>query len=202
MDDPAHGAFGASDTLHLLERARAGDKGALDAVYLRHQGRLLAFVRARMHPALAQRVAAEDLVQETLLESSRKIEDFEPRGPSAFYRWLVEIARFKMAEASRAFQAKKRAAESPLDAEPAAEATSASGRAMTRERGTLLKEAVDGLPDDQAEAVRLRYLEGLGVAETAERLGRSPAAVKALVSRGLLGLAERLAGGRAGIREP
>ena len=40
--------------------------------------------------------------------------------------------------------------------------------------------------------MRLRYLQGLSVAETAERLDTTPAAVKALVARGLAQLAGRL----------
>ncbi len=55
-----------------------------------------------------------------------------------------------------------------------------------------LHEAIAALPDRQAEAVRLRYLEGLTVAETSERLGCSNPATKALVSRGLLALSAGL----------
>lgn len=41
------------------------------------------------------------------------------------------------------------------------------------------------LPEHQARAVELRYFEGLSVNETAEKMQRSPAAVNALVARGL-----------------
>lgn len=183
-----------SDTQRLLDEARAGNRGALDVLYARHHGRLIAFIRARMGGGLARCVAPEDILQETHLESARKIGEFEPRGPASFYRWLVEIARFKIAEAERAQRAHKRALETPLEDPPAASQTSPSGRAMRSERAALLLQALAALPEAQAEAVRLRYLEGLTIAETAERLARSEAAVKALVSRGLAALSQEISG--------
>jgi RNA polymerase sigma-70 factor (ECF subfamily) len=190
---PGEGPPG-SDTGRLLAEARAGNRDALDALFARHRGRLLAFLRARMGPAAGSTVGAEDLLQETLLEAARKLGAFEDRGPASFYRWLVAIARFKVSEAGRARRAAKRSREEPLAADPPGRGTSPSGGAARAERADLLREALEGLPEAQAEAVRLRYLEGCTVAETAERLGRSPAAVKALVSRGLEGLGERLGG--------
>jgi RNA polymerase sigma-70 factor (ECF subfamily) len=180
-----------SETTRLVDAARAGDRMALEDLYARHQGRLLHVIRARMPAALARRVAPEDVLQETLLESSRKIDAFEPQGPSSFYRWLVAIARFKVSEAARAQKADKRAHERPLDAPVFSEQTSASGAAMRGERRAELDEAIAALPERQAEAVRLRYLEGSSLAETAQALECTESAVKALVSRGLMALATR-----------
>ncbi len=179
-------------TTHLLDGARAGDRAALEALYLRHRGRLLAFLRLAMSPALARRVGPEDILQETLLESTRKLSSFEPRGPSSFYAWLVAIARFKIAEAERALQAHKRAREEPLERDPVQSATSPSMGAMRVEAGERLRAALEELPAAQAEAIRLRYLEGLSLAEAAARMQRSEAALKALVTRAFAALGERL----------
>ncbi len=178
-----------SDTQHLVEAARDGDRGALDELVARHQGRLLAFLRAAMSPALAARVAPEDVLQESLLACARRLDSYEDRGPTSFYRWLVGIARFKVAEARRAQAAGKRAAEEPLESSVPGAGTSPSMHAARAEGGAALHDALAALPDRQGEAVRLRYLEGLSVAETAARLGTSDAAVKALVGRGLTALA-------------
>jgi RNA polymerase sigma-70 factor (ECF subfamily) len=164
--------------------------GETSRLFDSHRGRLTAFVAARMPSLLARAVPPEDIVQETFLEAARRIDAFEPNGPAAFYRWLVAIARFKIAEAVRARRAKKRAMLTPMEVEPAGNQTSPSGRAIRAERAGLIANAIETLPEDQARAVRLRYLEGLTVAETADRLDRSPAAVKMLVSRGLTALAE------------
>lgn len=179
------------ETAGLVREACAGSRVALDALYERHRGRLLAFAASRMTPTLSRFVSPEDIVQEAHLESARKIDSFHPGHAGAFYRWLVGIAAYKIAEANRQRQAKKRAL-GPLDEEPAAPDTSPSGRVARNERHERLREALATLPDAQAEAVRLRYLEGLSLAETAARLDRTEGAVKALVTRGLGALAARL----------
>lgn len=75
-------------------------------------------------------------------------------------------------------QAKKRAAERPLEHSVPGAVTSPSGRAMRAEGALRIEEALADLPERQAEAVRLRYLEGLSVAETCERMDCTEPAVK------------------------
>ena len=181
-----------SDTTRLVDAACGGNREALETLYARHAGRLVAFIRSRMSDELARRVSPEDVLQETLLESSRKIDAFVPQGGASFYRWLVGIARNKVLEANRARLARKRSIEGPLEIDLAQSQTSPSGRAIRIESAVHLHVALAALPERQAEAVRCRYLEGLSLAETAERLQCSEPAVKALVSRGLLDLSQRI----------
>ena len=180
------------DTQRLLADARGGDPIAFDALLDRHRGRLAAFVASRMHPGLRGYLEPDDIVQETCLEASRKIADFEDRHPRGFYAWLVRIAAFKLKEADRGRRAKKRGNPAPLRAEPMSLQTSVAGRASRGEHALRIAAALDLLPENQAAAVRLRYLQGLSVAETAEQLETTAAAVKALVARGLVQLAGRL----------
>ncbi len=193
---PVHREPVTSETTYLLDAARLGDRQALDDLYARHAGRLLGFIRVSMSQPLAGRTSAEDILQETLLESARKIDSFEARGPFSFYRWLVEIARYKLSEARRAGRAKKRALETRLatDAQLGNSATP-SRFAMADEGAARIEAALAKLPERQAEAVRLRYLGGLSLAETAERLESTQPAVKALVSRGLDALSRAMTAG-------
>ena len=183
-----------TETLHLLRAVRLGDRAALDALYARHSGRLLGFIRSRMTPELARHVAPEDILQETLIESARKIDGFEPRGPSSFYAWLVEIARYKMAEARRAGRADKRAKQAPLEGATQALGISStpSRHAVASEGAERLAAALERINPERAEAVRLRYLEGLSVAEAAGRLGCSETALKSRVARGLAELSDHV----------
>jgi len=146
-----------------------------------------------MPHGLSLRIGAEDIVQETLLEAVRKVDGFVPSGaPGSFYRWLVGIARFKLREAARAQKAAKRAHERPLSGPVAASQTSPSGRALAGERAEGLAQALACLPERQALAVRLRWLDGLSVSETAKQLECTESAVKSLVCRGMADLAARL----------
>lgn len=182
------------ETSRLVRDAQGGDRAALEDLLARHQGRLYSAVRARLarRAVLAARVAPEDVLQETLFEASRRIGAFEPRGEASFYRWLVGIARRKLAEAERARRAAKRSGGEREEVELAAAQTSLASRAGRRERGADLLAALGRLPARQAEAVRLRYLEGLSVEQAARRLGCTAPAAKALVTRALSDLAQRV----------
>ncbi len=181
-----------SDTERLVASARSGDRDAMASLCFRHQGRLFGLIRARMPASLTQRVAADDLLQETLLEATRKIGAFEDQGPSSFYRWLVGIARYKLAEAERAQRAIKRTKEEALPESVESPETSLSGRAVRREKSQLIHDALANLPDRQSEVIRLRYLEGLNVSETAERLDCTVSAAKSLLTRALAELGEKI----------
>jgi RNA polymerase sigma-70 factor (ECF subfamily) len=70
----------------LLERARAGDRAAFDALVAPHLPRLRSF----LHRLIAHPDDADDLTQDTALQAFRKLSSF--RGESAFSTWLFAIA--------------------------------------------------------------------------------------------------------------
>jgi RNA polymerase sigma-70 factor, ECF subfamily len=70
--------------------------------------------------------------------------------------------------------------------------SSPSQRAMRGEQAVALATALETLPPDQREAVRLRHLEGRSLNEIAAHLGRTPAAAAGLIKRGMQTLRERL----------
>jgi RNA polymerase sigma-70 factor (ECF subfamily) len=56
-----------------------------------------------------------------------------------------------------------------------------------------LARAVESLPPEQRDAVRLRYVDGLPTKEIAERLGKSDVAVRVMLSRTVQKLQQLLA---------
>ena len=66
-----------------------------------------------------------------------------------------------------------------------------SFKLSARERTEWLMEAMDYLPEQQRKILSLRYLEGLSVAETAQRLSLGESAVKMATLRALKYVAER-----------
>src|SRR5512132_2045311 len=71
----------------LLDRARAGDRDALDTLLDRHQRRVYRFgLKMCRDPE-----DAKDVLQETLLAVARGVKDF--RGASSVSTWLYTIAR-------------------------------------------------------------------------------------------------------------
>lgn len=148
----------------LIERTRAGDMRALEALMRRHNRTLYRTARA----ILRDDAEAEDAVQEAYLRAYRALDSF--RGESKFSTWLVRIAAN---EALMRRRRNVRAAEVvPLDGTIEVEGTIESGD----EQGDhmlrrLLEKRIDALPDGYRSVFVLRALEELTVEETSAALG-------------------------------
>jgi RNA polymerase sigma-70 factor, ECF subfamily len=164
---------------------RAGDANGVRAVY-REYGRLVYAVAYR---ALGSRELAEEAAQQTFVKAWQSAAGFEPTrdlGP-----WLATIARRTAIDLYRR-EARRRT--EPLTegaAEPAAVVNLAEGAERAYDMWTV-RQAIDALPDDEREIVRLQHLEELTQAEVAERLGLPVGTVKSRSFRAHRRLAERL----------
>src|SRR6476660_1739651 len=78
----------AESALDLLERARAGDESALNALMARHLPRLRRWASGRLPRWVRDIADTQDLVQETLLQTFKGIDRFEARGEGAFQAYL------------------------------------------------------------------------------------------------------------------
>lgn len=91
----------AESTLHLLERARAGDQDAVNRLFARHTRPLQRWASGRL-PKWARDVSdTDDLVQETLLQTFKRIEAFEPRGAGALQAYLRQAILNRIREELR-----------------------------------------------------------------------------------------------------
>ena len=78
----------AESTFELLARGRDGDSEAINQLFARYLPRLRRWARGRL-PKWARRTTdTQDLVQETLLQTFKQIERFEPRREGAFQAYL------------------------------------------------------------------------------------------------------------------
>lgn len=183
----------------LLERARAGDARALDELLGGYREQLRRLAQARMGRRLGGRVDASDIVQETLLEAGRDIGTLRATGPREVLAWLRRILQHNVVSAARRhLQAEGRAvgAEAPLSGSLAERLalirTSPSQGLLRKEETARILAALEQMPPDQGEVVRLRYLEGCSLREIAARIGRTEQAVASLLKRGLRALRDRL----------
>ena len=76
--------------------------------------------------------------------------------------------------------------------QPVSPMSTPSAKARRHETEEELPAAIEGLPDDQREAVQLRHLEGWSLKQLAEHFGRSEVAVAGLLKRGMQKLRELL----------
>ncbi len=189
----------------LLDRARRGDAEALGVLLQRYRPYLRVMAQRRLDSGVRPRVDPSDVVQQTCLEAHRDLPHFRGTDEGNLVAWLRKILENNLTETfQRHILAKKRTTdkERSLDAAASGEQTladklpagqsSPSQRAMRGEAAIRLAHAMEMLPDDQHEAIRLRYLEGWPLAQIAGRLQRSDVAVAGLLKRGLRGLRKRL----------
>jgi len=186
MNDPP------SETVHLLERLRAGDRRALAELFQRHRGRLLRMVELRMDARLYGRIDASDVLQDGFLDVAKRMESYlsDPRLP--MFLWLRMVVSDRLAMVHRhhlGTRMRDAAQEVSLYRDPMPQAsaaalasmllgrvTSPSNAAIRAEQILQVQEAVNSLAPLDREVVALRHFEQLTRAETAAVLGIAEAA--------------------------
>ncbi|MCK4340817.1 MAG: sigma-70 family RNA polymerase sigma factor [Phycisphaerae bacterium] len=197
-------ASGAADE-ELVGQAVAGDVAALERLLVSHYDRLAADMARKLPDEFRGLIAADDVLQEAFVVAFREIRNFTPRGPDSFYKWLATIAKHRLFDLVKAQRTAKRGggrvalaanAKSPDDSlvglleQLRVTERTPSRSAAGREAIGAVQVGLAGLKDDYREALRLRYIEGLPVAEVAARMGRTKRAVHMLCHRGLRRLRE------------
>ena len=196
----------SSELDHLITRIRSGDQLAFDQFLAENRDRVLRFVMGKMSDALRRKVEAEDILQETFSHCARAFLGMDPSNLDPL-AWLYQVAERRTIDAHRHyFGAQKRDAgrEVALGAgrstatSPAlidmliASFTSPSQAFARGQREQQLLDAMAQLPDDQREALRLRYVADLPTKEIAERIGKSDGAIRVMLTRSLKRLAHLL----------
>jgi len=105
----------------------------------------------------------------------------------SFARWLMGVARIAVIKAAHSPGWRQLGA----DARIAESVTSPSGALRREERFDRLQASLDSLQGDDRKVLYLARIKGLSMKEIADRMGRSPEAVRKLFGRALLKLRER-----------
>jgi RNA polymerase sigma-70 factor (ECF subfamily) len=186
----------AESSVDLLERARAGDRSALDALMARHLPRLRRWASGRL-PRWARDVAdTQDLVQDTLLQTFKRIEKFEPRGDGALQAYLRQGVLNRIRDEYR--RAVRRPAAEALDSQRPGSAASPLEEAIGRQAVERYEAALQRLRPEDREAIIARIEMGFTHEELA-RLQNKPSAnaARMALERALVRLAAEMGGVRA-----
>jgi len=176
------------ELLRLLGRARAGEARALDELIARVQPFMAALVRG----ACPDRVEAEDVLQESLLELCRSLPDLKE--DRALLPWLRQIVQHKAADRGR-----RRAVRREVSLESAADRHAGEAPEFAAlegaERRRAILAALAALPEEDREMLGLRHEAGLSLEEIALATGLTPRAVESRLFRARRSLRARLSGG-------
>ena len=190
----------------LVTRIRNGDADALAEFIELRRGQLLAYIHRSLGSQLSRKVEPQDVFQEVSLDCVRALPqaNLGSRDP---FSWLCQVAERRIIDAHRKhFGAQKRSAdrEVSLDAKGGdnsqrglidllvASMTTASQAFSRDQRHIRLQAALETLPDEQREALRLRYVVGMPTKQIAEKLGKTDGAVRVMLTRILNRLQEVL----------
>lgn len=191
----------------LVAQAVAGDRLSLDRLLLSNVSRLTDYLQPRIPSAFQSVVDVDDIVQQTFFQVFRDIGTFQPRGPGAFFAWLRGIAENRLFDCIREQKRKKRGGEfrrqRTIDQDAGASSLellnllsggngTPSQSVARRETVHAIQVGIAGLPDDQRIAIELHCIKGLSLEATAEKMGKTSGAVRALVHRGKRKLSEIL----------
>ena len=179
----------------------APDDARFAPVLERYVDYLRLLARMRLGPQMRRHLSESDVVQQTLLEAQRQLNQFRGRNDAEFAAWLRQVLAHNLADAlrhlgrARRDVSREQSLEAALDESScrlgaflAAEQSSPSDRAQRDEEAVRLAHALAQLPEPQREALVLRHFEGWALADIATQMGRSEAAVVGLLQRGLKAL--------------
>ena len=191
----------------LIARVKAKEPEALGEFIEMNRGRLLGFLRSITGEHIQAVTELDDLLQEVAAAALKGLEtapldQYEPM------QWLQQVARRRVTDAHRHhFDAQKRDVNRErslqgggsgdesgggLEALLIASMTSPSAAVSRDIRMQRIIEAIETLGEDQRNAIRMRYVDGLSTKEVAKRIGKTDVATRVLLSRSMRDLESKL----------
>jgi len=189
--NPSDGRPGELDsTLNLLERARLGDRQAIEQLFARHLKPLQRWASGRL-PKWARDLAdTDDLVQDTLLRTFKRMEDFEPRRLGSLQAYLRTAVLNRLRDEIRR---KGRQPETTELDSLNSDGQSPIEETIGRETVEEYERALGKLKPEEQEAIIGRVEMGYTYEELAQALGKpTPDAARKAAQRALVRLAEEM----------
>jgi RNA polymerase sigma-70 factor (ECF subfamily) len=169
----------------LVGRAQAGDRNALEELYLIHFDRIYSY----LHMSVGNRHDAEDLTTQTFLKMLESIGKFRFQA-APFSAWLFRIAHNLAMDhfrAARRWQPEEEVPEPVGDEEPSAEA-----QALQSIGRQSMLELIEDLSPEQQQVLTLKFVFNFPNAEVATILGKTEGAIKSLQHRALVSLQKQI----------
>jgi len=192
----------------LLERAAGGDERAVGELFERYRARLRRMVLLRLDRRLQGRVDASDVLQDSYLVYSRRLNEYVSNRPMPFFLWLRLITGQKLTDLHRLHLGTKMRTvtnEVSLHRGNLPNATSISlaehllGKMTTpsqavswAETKLRVQDALNRMDPIDREVLALRHFEGLENKEVAEVLDLKPTAASNRYIRALKRIKEDL----------
>lgn len=172
----------------LVEAAFTGDEGAFRQLYYDMQGTLGAVVYNVYDKHTMVKEGVSDLIQDAFAKVWEKRDQLVARTLAGFQAWLIAIVQ----NLARDKQNRHRSLKRDIDKEEAIEQGSDEDRQIpaseksSRDQDAInaVWDALNRLPGEQREAIRLQKFEGWTLAQIAQKLNCTQSKVQGLLRRG------------------
>lgn len=175
------------------------------AIVAQYEPYLRMLARTRMRRAYQAKIGASDMVQQVMMQAVQGFEGFRGSTEAELLAWLRQILAHHLCHLDRDLHRDKRdirreqsmeqklaASTMRLEGLLAGNDPSPSQHFAFGESIIRLSQEIAKLPEAQANAVRLHYLEGMKLSEVASEMDKSTGAVAGLLHRGMKALRKQL----------
>jgi RNA polymerase sigma-70 factor (ECF subfamily) len=186
----------------LLQQVRQGNLRACDELLAAHRDYIRRVVELRLDASLRRRLDASDVVQEALLDATRRMPDYLERRPMPFALWLRQTACQRLIDLRRQHlgaECRTAQREQPLPPSSLLLAQSLFGTYRrpeslldAKELAERVQRAVADLGEEDAEIILLRNFEELSNHDAAQVLEIEPSSASKRYGRAMLRLRQRL----------
>jgi RNA polymerase sigma factor (sigma-70 family) len=181
----------SESTFDLIDRARAGDQWAIERLFARHLKPLQRWATGRLPPWARDLADTEDLVQDVLLQTFKRIDTFEVRRVGALQAYLRQAVLNRVRDELR--RKARRPDATDLDGLEQESAASPLEEAIGREGVERYQHALQRLKPEEREAIIGRIEMGYSYEELAQVLGKPTGeAARKAAQRALVRLAEEM----------
>jgi RNA polymerase sigma-70 factor (ECF subfamily) len=198
------GPGSSPQNLEVLLAAAAGSVAARDELLARYRPYLRLIAGRRLPQLVKRRTDASDVVQQTLLDAARGLDEFRGRSEPEFTAWITRLLERNLLQSMRNHTLEKRDVRRELNFGDGSDSAQMLWHSLTGdgsspihsvvrgESALLLAAALEQLPEEQRLAVELRYLHQRPLQEIASEMQRTQGSIAGLIRRGLEGLQQHL----------
>jgi RNA polymerase sigma-70 factor (ECF subfamily) len=191
----------STDTVELLAAIERGDDDALDTLLANHRDYLKRIVNNRIEPDLRVRLDPSDVVQETMMVASQRIDDYLARRPTSFRVWLRGKAIERLINERNRHQALKRDVRKEVALHDVSSMAIAKHLQLERASQVAIRQevlqgvhaAMQQLSASDRDILVMRHAEELTNNEAAEVMEISPDAASKRYGRAVARLSTELA---------
>ena len=173
----------------LIQRCLQGDQLAWEQIVRQYWRKVFNVA----YKFVGKHDEAEDLTQDIFLKIFKSLDTFDRR--ANFQTWLISISRNLCIDHYRSVRKERETIDRDVDANELTPASPEPGPVAAleqRDRVTLLRQAMNELPDTLRTAVMMRDIQELSYQEIADRLRLPEGTVKSRINRGRTELARQI----------